>query len=115
MAAIFTLTLITLPVLDWRWMLGLASYVRPLALFPIFLGLAMYGATIKSETRLPASKPFLLFLSFFGWALVSTIIMIALAPGVGILKGWTAEAKATREFLALALGVCLFQPNDFHS
>lgn len=108
LAGIFTLTIITLPVLDWRWMLGLASYVRPLSLFPMLIGLGIYALTLKGDSKLPTTRAFFLFWSFFCWALVSTLLMAAISPGVGVLKGWTVESKSIREFLTLALGFMMY-------
>jgi hypothetical protein len=104
LASIFTVAILTLPVLDWRWMFGLASYARPLALFPILFGLAIFAITARGDTHLPAQKSFLIFSAFVGWALISTVTAIATTPIVGTLKGWTMEGKAIREVMGLGLG-----------
>jgi len=100
-----------LPFMDWPYMLGLSSYVRPLALFPVIAGcgvLALRLVTAPGAPRLAVSRPFCLFLLFAAWAFVASPLVMLLDPGAAAVKGQTPLARYAREALGLGAGLAAY-------
>jgi len=101
-----------LPFLDWPYMLGLSSYVRPLTLFPALFGcglLALHLIAVPGHRRhLAVSRPFCLFLAFAAWAIAASPLLMVLAPGAETVKGQTPMARYGREVLGLGAGLATY-------
>jgi hypothetical protein len=100
-----------LPFMDWPYMLGLSSYVRPLALFPVLLGcgaLALRLLAVPGSRRLAVPRPFGLFLLFAAWAMAASPLVMLLVPGADAVKGQTPPARYVREVMGLGAGLVTY-------
>lgn len=110
---VFAAAVATLPFTDWPHMLGLASYVRPLAVFPVAAGCGLVAARLLlpppgAGPRLSVSVPFCLFLLFTAWAVLASPMAMLLDPGVDSLKGRTPVDRYGREVLGLLTGLAAY-------
>lgn len=99
-----------LPFMDWPYMLGLSSYVRPLALFPVLLGcgLVALGLLAGPRRRLVVSLPFCLFLAFAVWAVLLSPLLMVVDPGAEAVKGQAPMDRYQREALGLLAGLATY-------